>query len=487
MLKIRSAKTLGIVAMLVLTMQSRISQAETFDFDNGNAAIQVIIPNLIPIIFQDVSPAGSDATLVLRTTTLLTNSWFDAIAPYHPTAVGVYSRLGRRPAAEAGSNRNKNMAMFYASYHVLNSLLPKRNARWRDMLVSVGLDPDDQQEDLTTAIGIGNQAGKKVVAAREHDGMNQLGDEGGRHYNRVPYADYTGYKPANTAYTLRHPGRWQPNMTSNHNGLFKIQQFVTPQLGLTQAYSYKHPKRFRAPPPKASNPKNRLDYQAQADEVLAVSAGLSDKQKMKAELFDNKINSLGFSALFASQVNGMSLDEFVQYDFLTNMAAFDGAIAIWHQKYRYDAVRPFSAIHYLYGQRPVTAWAGPGVGTVSDLPGKEWKSYLEPADHPEYPSASACFCAAHAQTSRHFLGSDVFGWSVHAAKGSSRIEPGITPAADLDMQWDTWSEFEQQCGQSRLWGGVHFSAAIDASKDMCHAIGDGAYTFVMKHINGDVD
>lgn len=69
-----------------------------YDLDNGNAAIEVVIPAVLPVAFSDVSPTGGDATLILRTTTLITNAWFDATAPYHPTAVGVYSRLGRRPA-----------------------------------------------------------------------------------------------------------------------------------------------------------------------------------------------------------------------------------------------------------------------------------------------------------------------------------------------------------------------------------------------------
>ena len=43
--------------------------------------------------------------------------------------------------------------------------------------------------------------------------MNQLGDEGGRQYNRRPYEDYTGYKPVNTAYKLSDPSRWQPLLT----------------------------------------------------------------------------------------------------------------------------------------------------------------------------------------------------------------------------------------------------------------------------------
>jgi hypothetical protein len=167
------------------------------------------------------------------------------------------------------------------------------------------------------------------------------------------------------------------------------------------------------------------------------------------------------------------------------VAAFDGAITCWNEKYRYDAVRPFSAIRYLYQDRPVTAWGGPGKGTVNDLPASEWRSYLNPADHPEYPSGSACFCSAHAQASRRFFGSDTFGWSVPIAKGSSRIEPGIIPVEDMILgPWETWSEFEETCGLSRLWSGVHFMPAITAGHNLCQPVGDLAYEFVQQHIDG---
>jgi len=86
-----------------------------------------------------------------------------------------------------------------------------------------------------------------------------------------------------------------------------------------------------------------------------------------------QIFSLGFSALFISQSRNFTLDQFVHYDFLTNVAAFDAGIAAWNQKAKWDAVRPFSAIRYLYGDRPVTAWGGPGQGTVNDLPASEWR------------------------------------------------------------------------------------------------------------------
>ena len=475
------------VIALLCTLCVPNAQAVPFDFDTGNAPIEVIIPNVLPYLFGFVSPTANDATLVLRLTTLITNGWFDAAAPYHPTAVGVYSRLGRRPAAESATNRNVNIAVLYASYRVLNSLLPNQKEAWRNMLNSVGLDPDDAQENMDSPIGIGNSAGQAVVAAREHDGMNQLGDEGGRRYNRQPYADYLGYEPVNTAYELKDPSRWQPNIITMGNGIFRVQQFVTPQLRVTKPYSYDTPNRFNAPKPVLSDPRGahgRQGYVMQADEVLAASAALTDEQKMKAETFDNKILSLGLSAVFAAQSRQLSLQEFIQLDFLTNVAAFDTSIVIWNEKHKWDAVRPFTAIRYIYGDRPVTAWGGPGKGTVTDLPASQWRSYLNTADHPEYPSASASFCAAHAQSSRRFLGSDTLGYMIDVPKGSSLMEPGVTPANPMVLSWPTWTDFERDCGVSRFWGGVHFLSAVSAGQTLGRQIGDLAYNFVQTHLLG---
>ncbi len=474
-----------VLAILALFLSG--APAAGFDFDNGNAPVQVVIPRLIPVIFGSVSPTASDATLVLRVTTLITNSWFDAVAPYHPTAVGVYSRLGRRPDGERATNRNRNIAVIYASYRILNSLLPNHSAGWREMLTSVGLNPDDTQENMSTPVGIGNMAGNAVVAARERDGMNQLGDEGGREYNRQPYADYLGYEPVNTAYELKDPSRWQPDIVTMGNGIFRVQQFVTPQMRVTRPYSYQNPNRFNAPRPAKSDfhgPRGRQAYVQQADEVLLASANLTDETKAKAELFDNKIRSLGMSALFAAVSRGLSLDQFIQFDFVTNMAAFDVGIAIWNEKNKWDAVRPFSAIRHIYGNRRVTAWGGPGRGTVNDLPASQWRSYLNTADHPEYPSGSAAFCAAHSQAARRFLGSDSLGWAVPIPKGLSVIEPGVTPSNDIVLSWATWSDFDRDCGLSRFWGGVHFLSAVSAGHDLGHQIGNLAYDFVQAHIAG---
>lgn len=466
------------LAMAEQTLES------TYNLKSGYAYSELVIPAVVPAIYASVSPTATDATLVLRITAILTNAWFDAIAPFHPTAVGVYSNLGRRPESERESNYYMNIATLYASYVVMNSLLPEHKAEWRAMLESAGLDPDDRQENTSSPIGIGNLAGKAIVKARENDGMNQLGNEGNRDYHRKPYADYLGYKPVNTPHQLKNPSRWQPDIKKLGVGLYVAQEFVTPQMRVTIPYSYDNPRRFRAPVPEASNIHNYSEYKAQADQVLHASANLNDEQKMIAELFNDKLASLGQSGLFYTQKIGLGLVESIHYEFLTNIAEFDTAIAVWDNKYHYDAVRPFSAIRHLYKNREISAWGGPGKGTVDDMPGKHWKGYLGVADHPEYPSGSASFCGAHAEASRLFFKTDELGWKVPAMKGSSVVEPGHTPAVDMVLEFDTWTDFEIQCGLSRVWGGVHFYPSLESGRDIGHDIAHQTYRFMRAHLAG---
>ena len=66
------------------------------------------------------------------------------------------------------------------------------------------------------------------------------------------------------------------------------------------------------------------------------------------------------------------------------------------------------------------------------------------------------------------------------------LAPRQALAGDIVLEFDTWSTFEEECGLSRLWGGVHFMAAITAGQALGHRIGNLAYTFINSHINGAV-
>lgn len=179
----------------------------------------------------------------------------------------------------------------------------------------------------------------------------------------------------------------------------------------------------------------------------------------------------------------LTLEQFVHYDFLVNVAATDAGIAIWNEKIRHDAVRPITAIHYWYGGERLKRWGGPPRPVDPEL--TAWTSYLNTADHPEYPSGSAGFCAAHAEASRLFLGSDDFDGEVYLGPGSPIVEfLGVVPTEGAGLHFTSWTQFEQECGLSRLCGGVHFRPAITEAQTMTRPIGALAYEFVQAHLVG---
>lgn len=461
-----------------------------FNLDTGNAPLQIVYPAILPHN-KDVSPTGMDATLIVDYTQLLEVAWFDSIAPFHPTAVGINSRIANRPAAER-TDRNRNIAVVYASYSLLRRFFPQFTADWRTMVSNAGLNPDDTAENRTTAAGIGNLVGRLTLENRAGDGLNRFGEEGSKEaghqpidYNRQRYADYTNYEPVNTAYDVRNPSRWQPAIFQLGNGLFAVQQFATPQMSRTRAYTFRNPREFTVAPPTASDHRNRAAYKAQADAVLRESANLTDPKKMTAEFFNDKLRSLGeVAGLAALQGGRLGVAGTVNYIATNSIASFDATIATWYFKRKFDTMRPPTAVRHLYGDRTVTAWGGPGKGTVSDIKATEWKAYLPLTDHPEYPSGSSAICGAFAESSKLFLGTDRIDISVTAPAGSSLVEPGITPKADTTLTWHSWTDFAAGCRQSRSWGGVHFTPATDAVASYAPEIGRRAYALVQRHLRG---
>ncbi|MFJ4832089.1 vanadium-dependent haloperoxidase [Streptomyces sp. NPDC088747] len=465
-----------------------------FDFDNGNFIRDLVTTNAGGAFPPESGIGPNDATIYIWITHLFQISWFDAMAPYHPTAVGLYSRIARRPASEAATNRNKNIAGLYASYQVVRAVFEERALVMRQGMLAVGLDPDDDSQDPTTPIGIGNIAGKAIVEARLRDGLNFLGDEG-RTYNGRPFEDYTGYQPVNSAYELADPSRWQPAVGPHRRrvgggpgdmGVFVVQNFVTPQLERVTAHTFQDPAQFKLDTPGHTDHTDAAAYKSAVDEVLAASAALTDEQKVKAEFFDNKLMGHTLSPRAAAEAHDLDLDGWCHLFTVTSVARFDALIAAWHHKRKHEAPRPVSAVRHVYGNSPVTAWGGPGKGTVSDLPANEWASYLPAGDHPDYPSGSTILISSQAQASRRFLGDDVLNWKSTLPAGSTRTEPGLTPAADTELRWDTWTDFEQDCARSRVWGGVHFTATVDTSIEFGAQFGDLAHDFLQRHINGDV-
>jgi hypothetical protein len=428
-------------------------------------------------LLQGVRQSRLGPPMVARALAVAHTCAYDAWAAYDRLAVG--TGLGgslRRPAQER-RYENKIEAVSYAAYRAAVELFPgSKSTVFDPLLASIGLDPDDRSDDTTTPAGIGNVAAATVLAARHRDGANQLGDELGGAPG-VPYSDYTGYRPANDPMdpgtpldpaTVHDPDRWQPLRYVDATGTLVTPSFsgahwqhVRPfALATGEFRSHAGPARFGS-----------SAFLAQAQELVAISAALTDEQKMIAEYWaDGPHSELppGHWNLFAQQVLARDatgsrehdLDRAVKLFFALTNSIFDAGCCAWDNKVAFDSVRPITAIRWLNRGTTISAWGGPGRG-VRQIPGDEWLPY-QPTTFPtppfaEYSSGHSSFSAAGAEILRSFTGSDRLDGSVTFAAGSSRVEPGLVPARDVTVNWRTFSDAADQAGISRRYGGIHFA------------------------------
>jgi len=401
-------------------------------------------------LLQAVRNTGFAPMFTARALGIVHTSMYDAWAAYDPVAVGTqFGGTLRRPESEQ-TLANKERATSYAAYRSLVDLFPTQVALFDALMAELGFDPADTSTDPTTPTGIGNITSAAVIAFRHGDGSNQLGDENGG----PPYSDYTGYEPINTPDQIIDPNRWQPLV--NPNGT--VQKFLAPHWGLVVPFALAEASQFRPEQP----PLFPFGiYRKDANQILKISAGLTDQEKSIATYWadgpatETPPGHWNLFAQFVSERDGHTLDQDVKMFFALGNALMDSSIAVWECKRFYDYVRPITAIHYLYAGKPVRAWAGPYLGTQL-IPGETFKTYIGTPPFAEYVSGHSTFSSASAEILKAVAGSDAFGASVTIAAGSSPVEPGAVPAQDVTLAWATFSDAADQAGMSRRFGGIHF-------------------------------
>jgi uncharacterized protein DUF6851/vanadium-dependent haloperoxidase-like protein len=427
-------------------------------------------------LLQGVREAKLGPPMVARALAVAHTCIYDAWAAYDDRAIG--TRLGgslRRPRAER-TLANVQRAVSFAGYRAAVDLFPGSTVSAFDPLMRrMGCDPADRSTDVSTAAGIGNVAARAVLDLRYRDGANQLGDEPGA-VPGVPYSDYTGYAPANGPMDLRYPfdpaavrdpSAWQPLRYVDAAGNLVTPPCVGAHWQRVTPFSVRRGAlRSRSGPARHGS----AEYSAQARSLLAISAGLTDRQKTIAGYWaDGPRSELppGHWNLFAQAVarrdrhgaHARGIERDVKLFFALTNAIFDAGCCAWDNKCAFDSVRPVTAIRLLFRGQPVRAWAGPFQGTKT-IDGAAWLPY-QPASFPtppfpEYSSGHSTFSAAGAEILARFTGSDRFCGSATLPAGSSIVEPGRVPAQDVTLAWATFSDAADEAGMSRRYGGIHF-------------------------------
>jgi hypothetical protein len=402
---------------------------------------------------RDTHPAP---TVAARALAVAHTCIYDAWAAYDDRAAGtMYGDRLRRPSRER-TERNKRAAISHAAFAAAVDLFPSQRANFEAFMRSVGYDPGDRS---SVPGWIGHTTCAAVLAYRHEDGSNQLGN-----LHPGAYSDYTGYQPVNTVDSLNDPGRWQPLRVPTASGGFVIQTFATPQWGRVRPFAI-DVRRMQVPPPAPYGSKAFLE---QVREVISYSASLSEVQKCVAEYWADGPKSetppghWNLFAQFVSERDRHGLDQDAKMFFALNNAVMDAGIEVWWVKREVDYVRPITAVHDLFAGKIIEAWE-PSSGALASIRGEDWVPFQSATTvtppFAEYISGHSTFSAAGARILQLFTGSNVFGYTAHIEPGTSLVQPGVVPAARVDLSWGTFEDAANEAGLSRRYGGIHFRDA----------------------------
>ena len=423
----------------------------------GASEAASIVTEWLDVVLPAVNHATPEPTTSTRFLLIYHTAVYEAWAAYDPVAVGAVTGDTLQGKGGAATTANKREAISHAAHAALSALAPVHGRFFDARMAELGYEPGAD----TAPARLGRQAAAAVLASRRDDGANAEND----------YADTSGYMTADPS----HASHWQPIMFAG-----EPQMAMTPHWGRVTPFALPNGDAFRpAPPPEPGTDA----FAAQLDEILALSAGLTDEHKAVAEFWipwgAPPASHLTTLAKWVSLRDDLRLDADVKLFFVLGGALFDAGIAAWDAKYAYDHVRPVTAVR-AQGARPVEGWTSEG---PAQMEARAWRPYLPTVPFPEYVSGHSAFTAAWARTLELLTGSPEFGFTAEVERLSVENRRLAEPIA---LTYPTFWSAAEASGRSRLLGGLHWGAGNREGLALGRRVGERAWTHAQALFSGRV-
>lgn len=237
-------------------------------------------------------------------------------------------------------------------------------------------------------------------------------------------------------------GHWVPTSTIGQQ-----QMPLLPDWGNNRTFAMKNGAACPLPPPPAYSEDPASEFYKQALEVQQTTKTLTPEQKTIARFWsDDPMLSptppghwmwIAIGLLEAEKANA---DRIADVLVRLGIAVADGFIGCWAAKFEHDLLRPVTYIRKVIDPK--------------------WEALLITPPFPEYPSGHSTQSGAAAVVLTELFGENfAFVDSTHARDG---IKPRAFPSF--------WAAAEE-AGISRLYGGIHFRAAIELGLEQGRCIG----------------
>lgn len=476
---------------MVLLFVSALAQQDATT--HNQTLLESLIPNFFPmndvarVIFPP-SVSGYEVPFTVRINLFFTLSAYEITAACHPAALSFFGVKDDIPSSFCDP-LPREIIRSYINYRINAQQLPQEAQPFGRFLADQGLTPFDTSTNTSTLSGWANLIANRANAFFSNDGWNSLGNLTRDDFRR-PYFDQTGYTPINLAGLpldkLKRPLRWQPlTVSSGFTGSYISQTHVTPQLSVVtplalskrflRSKKKKGPYRF----PNMRRVVSRVDRKLLdklIDEYFEISRQLTPEKRFAAFWWDNKFLSLGAFIPTYVQILGLKRFDADLIVLSEAMAQHDALVVAWREKIRQDLVRPVTIIRKLKSGQKVRAFISEEEG-VGEVDAGDFEPLVRTQPHSEFPSASAVLCRATFELAevglKRLLGRDlVLPRLIFPVQTGtfSQIPVQISLLLNLSAE-----EARVQCGQSRLYAGVHFSPSIRAGDILGRGIGIRAF------------
>jgi hypothetical protein len=251
-------------------------------------------------------------------------------------------------------------------------------------------------------------------------------------------------------YTVsKEPGRWVPTSPVQQQ-----QVPLLPDWGKVRTFAMPNGATCGLPPPPAYSEDPNSQFYKEAHEVYEAVNHLDSDQRAIARFWsDDPMLSPtppGHWISITWQILGETnapIDKAVEAFALLGVAVADGFIGCWDAKFEYNLIRPLTYI---------TKHIDP-----------KWQALLITPPFPEYPSGHSTQSGAAAVALTHLFGEN------YAFVDSTHEADGLVP-----RKFKSFWHAADEAGMSRLYGGIHFRAAIEQGLDQGRCIGE--YTAKLK-------
>jgi hypothetical protein len=276
---------------------------------------------------------------------------------------------------------------------------------------------------------------------------------------------------------------WRPLLETDDRGNFMRQDHVTPHIG--HAAKPLLLSNFK----KAKNP--GYDYKTEADLVVKrLQELVGDEVRIEMlRFFDNKLLVRALIQLSLLAFNFASVLTFEDYIlFLSGISSVehDAILQAWREKVRFDRVRPTTVIQRWNNDVINTFNGDPSSTEPEDIKARDFQSFIRVMPHSEYPSGSASLCTAYAEFTdlytQEYFGETMdllpIGGQGRLSVGCDDINNPFRIGCGASFHVHNMTELASVCGESRLWGGMHFTKSVEAGNEIVAGFGELAMEFV---------